>query len=163
MYARRGQRCHWAGPAGRQPGFCSSSSSSSRGLRGLNCLLRLLTSLPPMLSSMLDCSFSLINSKNCRSFRCMRVHPLFAASEGGLKIVLLADRYKVKLSGDGEKRLATNTGQKAGWNSSTNSHFYLNNQNKQWTLCTKRRRQNSLLTWSWHSSLGWLEAPVPLQ
>ena len=35
VYARRGQRCHWAGPAGHQPAFCSKSSS--RGLRGLKC------------------------------------------------------------------------------------------------------------------------------
>ena len=51
-------------------------------------------------------------------------HPLFAASEGALKIGCFAGgRYKVELSGDGEKILATNTGQKAGWNSSTNSHL----------------------------------------
>ena len=55
---------------------------------------------------------------------------------GWLKIGCFTGRYKVKLSGDGEKRMAT--GQKAGWNSSTNSKFYLNNQNKQQTLSTKR-------------------------
>ena len=82
VYARRGQRCHWTGLAGRQPGFCSS-----RGLRTkLNCLL---TSLSPMLSSMLQphagpCRSVLpcINWKSCSSFRAACVPPSICCQWG---------------------------------------------------------------------------------